>query len=78
MALIEKGLDASFLHSDLESMKQLRRSIILNIALTLMGIGVGIGVGIILNHLTGRAAVYPACIFIFAGLGLLISSMLSE
>ena len=78
MALIDKGLDASLLHPDSRSLSQIRRMVILNIALTLIGIGLGITFGILLFELTGKDAVYPASIFVMAGLGLFASTMMNK
>jgi hypothetical protein len=76
MALIEKGADAS-LFSTGKSTPQ-RRLIILNIALTMIGIGLGITLALFLYSATGREEVYPASIFTMAGLGLLVSFLLGN
>lgn len=76
MALIEKGADASIFHSG-GAPGKIRRFIVLNIALTCMGIGLGIAAAIILFNATGQEAVYPACIFFMAGAGLFASYMLN-
>lgn len=76
MALIEKGADAS-LFSTGKSINGGR--IILNIALLAIGIGTGVLVGAILEKsgMDGEVA-FPACIFIFAGLGLVASFLLNR
>ncbi len=76
MALIEKGADASLFHTG--KSKASRRLIILNIALTLMGIGLGITIAIFLYQATGMEEVYPAAIFLMAGAGLLISFLMGN
>jgi hypothetical protein len=77
MALIEKGADASIFHSGSAPGKS-RKFIVLNIALTSMGIGLGIASAIGLYKATGEDAVYPACIFFMAGAGLFASYMLNS
>jgi len=76
MALIEKGADASIFHTG-NAPGKIRRFIVLNIALTAMGVGLGIGAGLAMYESTGNEAVYPACIFFMAGAGLLASYMLN-
>ena len=73
MALIEKGADASLFHAPGKSGSYYRRLVVLNIALTCMGIGLGITMAIFLYQSTGEEAVYPASIFFMAGAGLLAS-----
>jgi hypothetical protein len=75
MALIEKGADASLFHSGKSAHR--RKLIILNLALTLIGIGLGIIIAIFLYKATGMEEVYPASIFTMAGAGLLTSFFLS-
>ena len=76
MALIEKGADASLFHSGKSGGG--RRLVILNIALTMIGIGLGITLAIFLYSITGMEEVYPASIFTMAGLGLLASFFLGN
>lgn len=76
MALIEKGADASLFHTGKSSTS--RRLIILNIALTLIGIGLGITLAIFLYSATGMEEVYPASIFTMAGIGLLASFLMGD
>ena len=78
IALIDKGLDASVLTPDVQSIADMRRRILLNLAFCLIGIGLGIACGIILYQLTGIDAVYPACVFTFAGIGLLVSLLMQK
>ena len=77
MALIEKGVDASLFHSD-KTQRNTRKLIVLNLALTLMGIGLGITIAIFLYQATGLEEVYPASIFTMAGAGLLTSFLMSN
>ena len=76
MALIEKGADASLFHTG--KSRGGRRLVILNIALTMMGIGLGITIAIFLYQATGMEEVYPAAIFLMAGAGLLASFLLGN
>ena len=71
MAMIDKGVEASSIYRNGEGNKNRYKTIILNLAMTLMGVGLGITVAILLYSQTQEEAVYPACIFFFAGLGLL-------
>ncbi len=77
MVLIEKGADASLFRTG-QKTPTLRKLIVLNIALTMVGIGLGITLAIFLYSLTGMEEVYPASIFTMAGLGLLTSFLLSN
>jgi hypothetical protein len=76
LALIEKGADASLFHTG-NSSGTTRKLIILNLALTMIGIGLGITIAILLYQVTGMEEVYPASIFTMAGAGLLTSFFLS-
>lgn len=72
LALIEKGADASiFVRGKREHAAPFWKVLILNLALLLMGIGAGIFIALILDEYTtlGRA-IYPATIFLMAGVGL--------
>lgn len=76
MALIEKGADASLFNTG-----KTRRtgSIVVNIAFLAMGIGTGVLAGAFLEMVgVDDEVAFPACIFIFAGLGLIISFMLNR
>jgi hypothetical protein len=71
LALIERGADASLFNS---GRKRGMGSIVLNLALLAIGIGVGVLVGAGLNQGGMNEDVsFPASIFIFGGLGLVVS-----
>ncbi len=73
LALIEKGADASiFVRGKRERTAPIWKVLILNLALLLMGIGVGVFIAMLLDEYTrlDEDALYPAVIFIMAGLGL--------
>ncbi|MBJ7879420.1 DUF6249 domain-containing protein [Gelidibacter salicanalis] len=73
LALIEKGADASIFMRGKQATAPIWKVLILNLALLLMGIGLGIFIALILeNYTTLNGAIYPATIFLMAGLGLLI------
>jgi hypothetical protein len=76
MSLIEKGADASLFKTG--KSRQISKLIILNLALTLIGIGLGILIAIFLYSATGMEEVYPASIFTMAGVGLLTSFMMGR
>ena len=78
MSLIEKGADASLFYAQGKGNGHWRNLIFLNLALTLMGVGLGITIAIFLYGATGEDAVYPACIFFFAGAGLLASFLIGR
>jgi hypothetical protein len=73
MSLIDKGADASLFQTKRDSSSEGRRLVILNLALTAVGVGLGITMAIFLYQATGEEAVYPASIFLMSGLGLLAS-----
>lgn len=73
LALIEKGVDAKiFMQGERKKTTLTGRIVILNLALLLMGIGLGIFLGLIIDTYTSinEDAVYPAMIFLMAGVGL--------
>lgn len=76
LALIEKGADASLFNTGRKGGLGL---IVLNLALLAIGIGVGVLAGSGLAQ-TGmeKDVSFPACIFIFGGLGLLIGFFLGR
>ena len=76
MALIDKGADASLFKSG--KSKITTKIIILNLALTMIGIGLGIMLAMLLYNATGFEEVYPACIFTMAGIGLLVSFLMGN
>ncbi|CAM1365916.1 DUF6249 domain-containing protein [Tenacibaculum soleae] len=73
LALIEKGVDAKiFMQGERKKSTLTGRVIVLNLALLLMGIGLGIFLGLLIDTYSSidEEAVYPAMIFLMAGLGL--------
>ena len=76
MALIEKGADASLFHS---GQKASWGSVILSLAFLAIGIGLGVLVGAAFEMIgMDDEVAYPACIFIFAGLGLVTSYFVNK
>jgi len=73
LALIEKGADASIFNIG-KRQGSTWKVVVLNIAFLLMGVGVGVFLANILDTYTSMddEAVYPALIFLMAGLGLYI------
>lgn len=71
LALIEKGADASLFNT---GKKGGLGPIVLNLALLAIGIGVGVlvGAGLESGGMDGDVS-FPACIFIFGGIGLVTS-----
>lgn len=80
LALIEKGADAGIFMKGKQNGNKLGRIIILNIALLLMGIGIGVFIAMLLATYTRLAtnAIYPAIIFMMAGLGLFIGFYMTK
>ncbi|SHI60789.1 DUF6249 domain-containing protein [Algibacter luteus] len=74
LALIEKGADASIFVKGKGYTAPIWKILILNLSLLLMGIGLGVFIASILDQYTtlDEDAVYPATIFLMAGLGLFI------
>ena len=72
LALIEKGADASIFGTGKRG--SMWKIITLNLAFLLMGIGVGVLLGNILDTYSNldSDAVYPALIFLMAGIGLYV------
>jgi len=72
LALIEKGADATIFGSGKRG--SMWKVITLNLAFLLMGIGVGVLLGNILDTYSSldSDAVYPALIFLMAGVGLYV------
>ncbi|WP_179345993.1 DUF6249 domain-containing protein [Winogradskyella ursingii] len=73
LALIEKGADASIFNIGKRSGSSWK-VVVINLAFLLMGIGLGVFVANILDTYTSldENAVYPAMIFLMAGLGLYV------
>lgn len=73
LALIEKGADASIFNLGKRSGSSWK-VIVLNLAFLLMGIGSGVFIANILETYTGLDdnAIYPAMIFLMAGVGLYV------
>jgi flagellar biosynthesis protein FliQ len=80
LALIEKGADAGIFIKGKQSGTSLGKLIILNLALLLMGIGVGVFIALLLTAYTrlDRDTIYPATIFMMAGLGLFIGFYMTK
>ena len=74
LALIEKGVDASIFMKGKGHTAPIWKVLILNLALLLMGIGVGTFIASILDTYSNldSDSVYPATIFLMAGVGLYI------
>lgn len=80
LALIEKGADATIFMKGKGHTAPIWKILILNLALLLMGIGIGVFIASILEQYTSldEDAVYPATIFLMAGLGLFIGFNMSK
>lgn len=77
LALIEKGVDASIF---LPKNNNFQKFIILNFGLLLTGIGIGIFIALFLSTFTtlNQDALYPASIFMMAGITLLIGFKMTK
>lgn len=77
LALIEKGADASIFR---KSGNSFQKVILLNLALLLMGIGIGVFIALLLATYTSlnKNAIYPAMIFLMAGLALFIGFKMTK
>ena len=77
LALIEKGADASIFSKNSNSFQKV---ILLNLGLLLIGIGMGVFIALILATYTSlkEGALYPASIFIMAGIALLIGFKITK
>jgi hypothetical protein len=73
LALIEKGADASIFNIGKRAGSSWK-VVVLNLAFLLMGIGLGVFIANILDTYTtlDEEAVYPAMIFLMAGIGLYV------
>ena len=80
LALIEKGADASIFMRGRNEGIPLWKVIVLNLAFLLMGIGVGIFIGLLLSTYTimDNDVIYPAIIFLMAGIGLYTGFRMSQ
>ena len=80
LALIEKGVDAGIFMKGKQSGIPTGRIIILNLALLLIGIGVGVFIALLLTTYTSlnQDAVYPALIFMMAGVGLFVGFYMTK
>jgi len=75
MALIEKGADASiFVRGKKEHAAPIWKVLVINIAFLFMGIGLGVFLASLLDNYStlDDDAIYPALIFLMAGLGLYV------
>lgn len=77
LALIEKGADASIFSKNSNSFQKV---ILLNLGLLLIGIGIGVFIALILATYTSlkEGALYPASIFIMAGIALLVGFKITK
>lgn len=80
LALIEKGADASiFMKGHTKNAAPFWKVFILNLSLLLIGIGLGVFLALILEaYTTFGDAIYPASIFLMAGIGLFIGFTLTK
>ncbi|PWG06409.1 DUF6249 domain-containing protein [Polaribacter aquimarinus] len=81
LALIEKGADASiFIKGQPKNAAPFWKVLILNLSVLLMGIGVGVFLALILDTYSGldSDSVYPAMIFLMAGVGLFVGFNLTK
>lgn len=74
LALIEKGADASIFVQGKKHAAPIWKVLVLNLAFLFIGIGLGVFIALLLTTYTmlNEEAVYPAIIFIMAGLGLYV------
>ena len=77
LALIEKGADASIFAKGKQHTAPIWKVLVLNLAFLFMGIGLGVFLASILDNYTTLEddAIYPALIFLMAGLGLYVGFM---
>jgi hypothetical protein len=80
LALIEKGADATIFVRGKQQTAPIWKVFILNIALLFMGIGIGVFIASLLDHYTtlDNDAVYPATIFLMAGIGLYVGFSMTK
>jgi len=74
LALIEKGADASIFVQGKKHAAPIWKVLVLNLAFLFIGIGLGVFIALLITTYTmlNEEAVYPAIIFIMAGLGLYV------
>ncbi len=74
LALIEKGADASVFARGKQHTAPIWKVLVLNLAFLFMGIGLGVFFASLLDNYTtlDDDAIYPALIFLMAGLGLYV------
>lgn len=77
LALIEKGADANIFNKNGNSFQ---KTIILNLALLFIGIGAGVFIALLLATYTSldKDALYPAMIFLMAGISLFIGFKMTK
>ncbi|VXB12730.1 conserved membrane hypothetical protein [Flavobacterium sp. 9AF] len=80
LALIEKGVDANIFFSKNNSEIPMWKIVIINLACLMIGIGTGILLALIADNLFAieNGPIYPSCIFICAGIGLLAGFKISK
>jgi hypothetical protein len=80
LALIEKGADATIFVRGKQQTAPIWKVFILNIALLFMGIGIGVFIASLLDHYAAldNDAVYPATIFLMAGIGLFVGFSMTK
>lgn len=80
LALIEKGADANIFMRARQGGVPLWKVLVLNLAFLLIGIGVGIFIGLLLSTYTimDNDIIYPAIIFLMAGIGLYTGFRMSQ
>ena len=80
LALIEKGADASiFMKGHTKNAAPFWKVFILNLSLLLIGIGLGVFLALTLEaYTTFSDAIYPASIFLMAGIGVFVGFTLTK
>ena len=79
MALIEKGADASIFARGKSHTAPFWKVFILNVALLLIGIGIGTFIALVMYEYTSLGeGVYPATIFLMAGIALFVGYTMTK
>ncbi|MBN2638658.1 MAG: hypothetical protein JXR65_06180 [Bacteroidales bacterium] len=81
LALIEKGQDVSLFYGDkTQKTSPVWKIIILNLGLISIGVGLGIFVGALFTQMMGMMdkTAYPAFVFLFSGIGLLVGFFITK